>query len=161
MSVSWNKDMRRQLNCYFRSSSFGGKNIFKQMFLRKHTNKSDLWKELLESNFIHSPHFYWWGNRGLSVKLAPRPVFLLPCRHLGCRASFVELIGNASPHMFLFNLRNIYSTNSVPQFCPFQFSSESKEMQTLYCWHSRMETKGYLVAWNYDNVVEVTTKGNP
>lgn len=63
--------------------------------------------------------------------------------------------------MFLFNLRNIYSTNSVSGFCPFQFSSESKEMQTLYCWHSRMETKGYLVAWNCDNVVEVTTKGSP
>lgn len=113
--------------------------------------------------FIHSPHFYWWGNWGQSVQLARRPYSRISLTHHmfhtpGCRKSFTELVENVSPQLFLFSMRvyvlQILSLHSA-------FFSESKEMQTLCFWHKRTWMKGYLITRNWGDVVEVTTKGSP
>lgn len=66
-----NNNMKGQSSCYFIGSCFGARIFFK--FLWRQANKNDLWKEILGSNFIISPHFYWWGHWDLRVKSTSRP----------------------------------------------------------------------------------------
>lgn len=138
----------------FYKQFFGGKNIFIQIFLERHANKNDLWKELLTFHLLFSTLIHAGGG-GLRAEgevglKARRPTSFSP-QHASdsprCLRSFVEMVESSSPQIFLFNEKAVYSPCSLPGSCHFQFSGKSKGMPNLTLGATGQVGKAHLMTW--------------